>query len=449
MEGEVFSFGDITVRLAAVLFLVLANGFFVASEFALVGARRTRLEAMARRGVAGARYAVQAVSHLDHYISGTQLGITLASLGLGWLGETTLSGILIQLFHGFGEPWNVIASHVVAGTIAFACITFLHIVLGELAPKSIALLFPEGTSVATAGPLIWFSRLTKPFIAVLNGTASLLLRMVGLRAPTEMERVHRPEEIEMILHQMHKHKQIGKQPVEMIRGVFHLGSRTAAEIMTPRTGIVGLTHDASIADATAKFLETGFSRLPLYQNSLDHIVGVLLAHDVWRAREEGVELVAPLIRPVQYVPDTKPLEQLLEEMRRDRVHLVIVLDEFGGTHGLVTMEDVVEEVIGEISDEDEPAAQELEKRPDGTYLVPGDYALSDLNEELGVDLPLDAADSVAGFILNKLGRVPAVGDVVHFRGGTFEVRLMRGRRVVDTELRLSSAAGPATPSPST
>ena len=161
---------DVVIRLSAVLFLVVANGFFVASEFALVGARRTRLEAMARRGVAGSRYAVQAVSHLDHYISGTQLGITLASLGLGWLGETTLAGLLIQVFHGLGDPWNLIASHVVAGTIAFAIITFLHIVLGELAPKSIALLFPEGTSLATAGILVWFSRLMRPFIAVLNGT---------------------------------------------------------------------------------------------------------------------------------------------------------------------------------------------------------------------------------------------------------------------------------------
>jgi putative hemolysin len=212
--------------------------------------------------------------------------------------------------------------------------------------------------------------------------------------------------------------------------------------MTPRTEIVGLEHDVSIADATAKFLETGFSRLPLYQESVDHIVGVLLAHDVWRAREEGVKQIAQLIRPVQYVPDTKPLEKLLEEMRRDRVHLVIVLDEFGGTHGMVTMEDVVEEVIGEISDEDEPAAQILEKRPDGSYLMPGDYALSDLNDELSVDLPLDDADSVAGFIMNKLGRVPAVGDVVDFRGGVFEVRLMRGRRVVQAELRLSTQAGP-------
>jgi CBS domain containing-hemolysin-like protein len=438
VESDAFSIADIAVRLTVVLFLVSANGFFVASEFALVGARRTRLEAMARRGVTGSRYAVQAVSHLDHYISGTQLGITLASLGLGWIGETTIAGLLIQLFHGLGEPWNLVASHVVAGTIAFALITFLHIVLGELAPKSIALLFPESTSLATAGTLIWFSRVTAPFIAVLNGTASLLLRMIGLRAPTEMERVHRPEEIQLILKQMHEHKQIGRQPVEMIRGVFHLASRTAGEIMTPRTEIVGLEREITVADAAARFLETGFSRLPLYQDSLDHIVGVILAHDVWRAREEGVQDVAHIVRPVPFVPDTKPLDQLLDEMRRDRVHLVVVLDEFGGTRGIVTMEDVVEEVIGEISDEDEPIVRKLEKRTSGTFLVPGDYVLSNLNEELSVDLPLEDAATVAGFIMTKLGRVPTVGDVVQFRGGELEVRVMRGRRVVQAELRRSS-----------
>ena len=435
METETFSLWNMTFRMSVVLLLVLANGFFVASEFALVGARRTRLEALARRGVKRARFALEATSHLDHYISGTQLGITLASLALGWIGETTVAGLLIQLFHQLGEPWNFIASHVVAGTIAFAFITFLHIVLGELAPKSVALLFPEGTTLVTAGPLILFSRITAPFIALLNGTANLLLRMIGLRSPTEMERVHRPEEIEMILDQMHEHKQIGKQPVEMIRGVFHLGSRTAADIMTPRTQIVSLERSVSVRAAAAKFLDTGFSRLPVFEDSIDRIVGVLLAHDVWRAREQNREDLAELIRPVQFVPDTKPLERLLDEMRKERVHLVVVLDEFGGTHGIVTMEDVVEEVIGDISDEDEPAVRELARGASGSYAVRGDYGLADLRDRLSLDLPEDDAATVAGFIMNRLGRLPEVGDVVTFRGGALEVRLMRGRRVIEAELR--------------
>lgn len=429
MEEIQFSGWDIALRLSAVLALVLANGFFVASEFALVGARRTRIDALARRGVRGAQHAAQAVRHLDHYISGTQLGITLASLGLGWIGETTLAGLFIQLFHGLGEPWNLVATHVVAGTIAFAIITFLHIVLGELAPKSIALLFPEGTSMATAGALIWFSRLMRPFITVLNGAANLLLRLVGLRAPTEMERVHRPEEIELILTQMHEHRQIGQQPVQMIRGVFHLGSRTALDVLTPRTEVAGVAAESSLDEVVARIMDTGYSRLPVFRESLDEIVGVVLALDVWRARERGNGSFADLIRPVPYVPDSKPLEDLLAEMRRDRVHLVVVLDEFGGTRGIVTMEDVVEEIVGDIQDEDEPNAQALLKQDDGTFLVAGRLSVADLNDALHIDLPVDQAATVAGLIMDRLGRIPEVGDRVAFRGARLEVRAMRGRRV--------------------
>jgi putative hemolysin len=438
VETEALSTGAIALGLGAALFLVLTNGFFVAAEFALVGARKTRIDAMARRGVPGARYASLAIHRLDHYISGTQLGITLSSLGLGWFGEATISSILIQLTHGMGEPFNVIASHVVAGSIAFAMITFLHIVLGELAPKSLALLFPERTSVSTAGLLILFSRIMAPFIAVLNGAANLLLRMVGLKAPTEMERVHRPEEIEMILTQMHQHRQIGIQPVQMIRGVFHLGSRTAEEIMTPRPDIVALSEDSSMDEAMAKLLETGFSRLPVYRSSIDQIIGVILALDVWRAREKGVTELAGLIRPVPYMPDSKPLEDLLAEMRRDQIHLVVVLDEFGGTRGIVTMEDIVEEVIGEIHDEDELVSGRKREHPDGSFTIAGNYVLSDLNDELGLDLPTDLSATIAGFMMNKLGRVPVVGDVVEFRGGQAEVVAMAGRRIAQVRLRRTS-----------
>src|SRR5688572_18428451 len=228
MEAQALTLEGIVWRLALALVLVLANAFFVAAEFALVGARRTRIDALAEQGSRRARIAREAIRNLDHYISGTQLGITLASLGLGWVGESTIAVIIRQAFDGLPPPWNVIATHGVAGTIAFILITFLHIVLGELAPKSLALLFPETTSLWTAGPLIGFSRLLGPFIALLNGSANLLLRAVGLRAPTEVERVHRPEEIELLLTQSYEHGLLSEEPVEMIRGVFDLSETTAA-----------------------------------------------------------------------------------------------------------------------------------------------------------------------------------------------------------------------------
>ena len=242
------SVGDILWRVGLALALVLANGFFVAAEFSLVGARRTRIEALVRTGSRSAVIARNAINHLDHYLSATQLGITLASLGLGWVGESTLAAIFIQTFGGLGEPWDVIASHLVAGTIAFAIITVMHIVLGELAPKSLALLFPERVSVWTAAPLIAFARIFSPFIIVLNGSANLLLRAVGLRQPHEAERVHRPEEIEMLLRKTQEHGLMAQEPAEMIRGVFDLSETTAAEVMTPRTGMVAIPITATIEE---------------------------------------------------------------------------------------------------------------------------------------------------------------------------------------------------------
>ncbi|HSL68620.1 MAG TPA: CNNM domain-containing protein, partial [Longimicrobiales bacterium] len=234
MEPHLSAVG-IALRLSLVLFLVAANGFFVAAEFGLVGSRRTHIATLVRQGNRRARAAQSAINRLDHYISGTQLGITLASLALGWVGETTIAALIIQVFAPLGAPWSLIATHVVAGTIAFVFISFLHIVLGELAPKSIALLFPERTSMWTAAPLIVFSRIFAPFIRTLNGTANLLLRTIGMRAPSELERVHRPEEIALLVRQMQEHDQLAREPAHFIRGALALAERVVADVMTPRT----------------------------------------------------------------------------------------------------------------------------------------------------------------------------------------------------------------------
>ncbi len=430
-EAEaVITAADIAWRLGLAFFLVAANGFFVASEFALVGARRTRIEAMARAGNRRARLAESAIHRLDHYISGTQLGITLSSLGLGWVGESTIAVLLIEIFHGLPAPWDVIATHAVAGTIAFAFITFLHIVLGELAPKSLALLFPETVSLWTAGPLIVFSRLFTPFIVVLNGTANLLLRSIGLRAPTEMERVHRPEEIEMLLAQSAEHGLLGEEPVEMIRGVFHLAQTTASEVMTPRTEIIALSA-ATELDAAADFiLEQGHSRYPVFESSLDKIVGVVLARDVWRALRDGTaKTAADVMREAVFVPDTNTVEQLLRHMQNEQTHLAIVIDEFGGTAGIVTIEDVVEEIVGEIEDELDEARLEYEHKGEGEVEFPGRVGIHEFNERFGLMLPDEDYTTVGGFILGRLGRLAAVGDEVPIDGGRIRVISTKGRRV--------------------
>src|SRR5688572_26574789 len=301
------SAGSIVTRIGIAMLLVVANGFFVAAEFSLVGARRTRIDALARAGNRRARLAQSAIGRLDHYISGTQLGITLASLGLGWVGESTIAAMIEGIFNGLPAPFDLLATHGVAVAIAFAFITFLHIVLGELAPKSLALLFPESVSMWTAGPLILFSRIMSPFIRLLNGSANVILRTVGLRSPTEMERVHRPEEIEMLLTQSYEHGLLKEEPVEMIRGVFGLSETTAAEVMTPRTDVIALDVHTSVEEAATFILEEGHSRYPVFDETIDRVVGIALARDVWRAQTQGISDLSQVMRPALFVPDTKSL----------------------------------------------------------------------------------------------------------------------------------------------
>ncbi len=426
---QYLSAGSVAVRLAIVVALVLANAFFVAAEFALVAARKTRIDSLVAEGNRRARVAREALIHLDRYISGTQLGITLASLGLGWVGEGAIAAIFVQVFQDVPEPWRILAAHGVAIPLAFAIITFLHIVLGELAPKSLALLYPEEVSLWTAGPLIVFSRVLAPFIVFLNGAANLLLRLLGLRAPTELERIHRPEEIEMLLLQTHEHGLLAEEPVEMIRGVFELSEITAGEVMTPRTEVIALPLGSTVADAADLILECGHTRIPVYEESLDQIVGLLLAHDVWGAERAGKESLAELIRPLVFVPDSKPIEGLLMEMQSRRIHMAVVVDEFGGTAGIVTLEDMVEEIVGEIQDEYETEPPEIEETPAGEVHLSGGVPVYELNERFRLKLPEEDYTTTAGYILGRLGRIANVGDEVTFPGGRLRVLEMDGRRI--------------------
>jgi CBS domain containing-hemolysin-like protein len=434
--------GEIAWRFGLVFLLVAANGFFVAAEFALVGARRTRIEALVRAGSRAARFANHAIHHLDHYISATQLGITLSSLALGWLGETTIAAFLMQLFQGLPDPWNVVATHVVAGTIAFAFITFLHIVLGELAPKSVALLFPEATSMALAAPLIGFAKIFRPFIMLLNGTANLLLRMVGLSAPSENERVHRPEEIEMLAMQSFEHGGLKEEPLDMIRGVFDLSERTVADVMVPRTSMVGVDLETTVEAAVEVIEQSGFARIPVYGDSLDDVRGIVLAREIWRAHRKGDARLQSLIRPVLYVPTSKDLESLLKQMLREKRHVAIGVDEFGGTSGLLTIEDILEEIVGEIQDEHEHPLPTMEQREDGIHIA-GTVSLFELNDNYNLQLPAHDFATIAGFVMDRLGRIAQVDDKVSFDGGVLRISAMSGRRIERVVLQLT--ASPAAP----
>jgi CBS domain containing-hemolysin-like protein len=423
--GQHLGAGGLLARAGAALLLLAANAFFVSAEFALVSARRSRIDALVRAGKRRARYADAAIQRVDHYIAGTQLGITLATLGLGWIGATLLVEAVAQLLPGM----SVATAWLVAALVVFALLTFLHIVLAELMPRSLALVAPETVAMWTAGPLILFSKLCAPFLAVLNGSANMMLRAFGLSASREAQRVHRPEELEMLLTQTYEHGLLREEPVEMIRGVFGLSDTTAAQVMTPRTSVIALPLDTTVAAAAAFILEQGHSRYPVYDEALDHIVGVLLARDVWRAQTEGVESISTLLRPPVFVPDTKPVEALLRELRRERAHLAIVIDEFGGTEGIVTIEDVLEEIVGEIDDELDDAPPPVDYGPQGEVFMSGALGIAELNELYDFRLPDEDYTTVGGFVLGRLGRVAEVGDTVSIRGATLKVLEMQGRRV--------------------
>ena len=421
----------------AVILLVAANAFFVAAEFGLVAARRTRLEGMARRGDRGAAAARRTLLHLDRYISATQLGITFTSLGLGWIGEPIVAGAINGLFRQLPAPLDVVATHAWAGTIAFFLITFLHIVLGELTPKALALLHPEETASWVAFPLIGFTVATNPFIWVLNGAANGLLRLLGARAPTERERVHSPEELLMLVEQSERSGTLESATASAIERVFEFTEKVAVDVMTPRTEMVTLRADLSVADAAGVIAEAGRSRYPVWRDSIDDVVGVVHAREVLLALRQTPSLaVSALMHPPLVVPRDREVEDVLTDMKRNKQHLAIVLDEYGGTAGLVTLEDVLEELVGAIDDEhDRPA--EIAAEP-GT--LPGRTPVGEVNERLGLELDDEGYHTIGGFVFGRIGRLPAVGDRVEVDGGTFEVVAMRGRRV--SLVRFTPGGGP-------
>jgi CBS domain containing-hemolysin-like protein len=423
--------------LLAVVLLVLANAFFVSAEFALVGARRTRLDEMVLAGDRKAALARRAVRTLDRYISATQLGITLASLGLGWIGKPALAGLLDGLFAFLPASAAFWATHTVSAAAAFAIITAMHIVLGELVPKSLALIYPEDVSRWVAAPLIGFSWLMAGPISLLNGTANWLLGLLKITPRGDHERLHSTEEIRMLVEQSQEGGRMEVQDARLLEGVFEFSEKTAEEVMTPRTQIVALDAEMPVTEAADVIAGAGRSRYPVYVSSLDDIVGVVLAKDVLRAlRADPAATVGTIRREPLFVPGTREVEDVLTDMKRLKTHLAVVLDEYGGTAGLVTMEDLLEEIVGEIFDEHDrtdtpPAAA------GGAPLLDGAMPLSEFNAQWNADLDERNYTTLGGFLFGELGRLPRVGDRVVVGPRTFEIVSMEGRRV--NEVRMTTS----------
>jgi len=438
---------SIGVRLLAVVLLVLANAFFVAAEFALVAARRTRIEALVRRGDRKAKTVQKALQDLYRQLSAAQLGITVASILLGYVSEDTVAHLFREWFAMLPAALNVLTRGGVASVVAVSLVSFLHVVFGEQAPKSWAITYPEATSRWIAAPLIFFSWITRPFTELLNRSANRVVRLLGIKRTTgDLERVHSPEELRMLVEQSRKTGRLDADDARLLEGVFEFSEKTAREVMTPRTEIAALPIDLTLEEAADQVAVAGRSRYPVYQESLDDIVGVVHAKDILAglrsAKAGGLRAV---LRPAVFVPGTREVEDVLADMKRQKIHLAIVLDEFGGTAGLVTMEDLLEEIVGQIYDEyDRPAAETQAASGEGAPLLSGATPLRTVNETYG--LKLDEADytTIGGYLFGVLGRLPKVGDRVSVPGAVFEIVEMDGRRVNTARLQRIPGAERAT-----
>lgn len=435
----------IGLKLASVVLLVLLNAFFVAAEFALVGARRTRLDEMASHGDKKSILARKALDSLDRYISATQLGITLASLGLGWLGEPALAGLIEGGFAWMPPMMELATTHTIASVIAFGIITALHIILGELVPKAVALLFPEVVSGWVAAPLMGFAWVMYAPISVLNGTANRLLRLFRIDPPGEHERLHSPDEIRMLVEQSEEGGSLGTEDARLIEGVFEFSEKTAQEVMTPRTQIVALEKELTVEEAADVVAQARRSRYPVYGESLDDIAGVVHAKDILTAmRQKPGTPVGGVARPPLFVPGTREVEDVLADMKRLKVHLAVVLDEYGGTAGLVTMEDLLEEIVGDIFDEYDRAERPV-PAVEGTPLLNGSLTISEWNADH--EPQLDDADytTIGGYLFGQLGRLPRAGDRITVGNDIFEIVEMEGRRVKSVRYLLGAATPAAEP----
>ena len=416
-----------------VFVLVLANGFFVASEFALVGVRRSRIEMLAERGSKSARRLLELLDNLNTYISATQLGITMASLALGWVGEPVFAHLLEAPLKGRVSDLTL---HTISFAIAFAIITFLHIVLGELAPKTLALERAEKVALAVSWPMQAFFKVFRWPIRMLDWSGTRVVRLFGLHSTGEHASVYTEDELRRLVDISRQSGQLKDEEQQLIHRVFEFSDAEVREAMVPRTQVTGVSFKATLAEARNAFLASGYSRLPVYGARHDEVIGLLFRKDVdmGRISDENFS-VKDFVRPASFIPAAVSLGEALRRMQAARVHFVFVVDEHGSMEGILTLEDLLEEIVGEINDEFDEEAREQIRRDGKTFVLDGMLSVRDANQYLKLDLPEDAGyTTIAGFLLHRAGRILQRGDRVEHEHGVFEIERVERRRI--TRVRL-------------
>ncbi len=424
------------LKLAVVVVLVLANAFFVAAEFAVVGVRRTRIDELVAKGHAKARWLQRTKLNPDRFFATTQLGITLSSLGLGWVGEPALSHLLTPIIELFPSNISYEVSHSLSAGLTFAIITLLHVVVGELAPRSVALQYSERVSLTVAQPTIWIERIFRPVVWVLDKTGNALLRLLKIQPASGRELVHSVEELKMLVSASAGSGVVEDEAEEMLRAVFDFGETLVRLVMIPRTEMIAVPADSSLEEALKVAIEHQYTKLPVYGESLDQVLGVINLKDLLNAINSGsdeTKTVHELMREAIFIPETAKVGPLLKLFRMRQRHIAIVLDEYGGTAGLVTLADLLEEIVGEVGDpfDQEPEVLPL---PDGSSLIDGLMPIDDFNERFSLNLYDPYYDTIAGFMLGRLGRLAKVGDTIISEGVRLRVEAMDGLRIARISL---------------
>jgi len=424
--------------LVLALFLVVLNGLFVAAEFGFVKIRSTQVDRLVQEGRATAGLVKDATRRLDVYLSVCQLGITIASLGLGWIGEPAFAHLLEPLLEPLGVQEG--SRHAIAFALAFGTITFLHVVFGELAPKSVAIARAEGTSLFVAPFMKFFYYLFLPGIYVFNGTANAVVRLFGVPAASETEETHSEEELRIIIEHSARRGVLDTDEKDMLEAVFELEERRAREIMVPRPDVVSLPAGTPLDELFSTTAQGNHTRYPVHEdNSTDRIVGAVHIGDVMRAVEsEGLEAqltARDLTREVLVVPENRAIDEVLKDLQRQKMEMAIIIDEWGSFEGALTVEDILEEIVGEIRDEFDEEEPILHKLPDGSYSVDGHAPLTEVNEALGSKFESEDFETIGGLVFGLLGRAPEIGDEVVLDGYALRVEEVDGSRVARLVVR--------------
>ncbi len=428
---------SILFELILVILIIFANAFFVAAEFAIVKVRSTQIQPLADNKNQRAKIAMKILANQDAYLSASQVGITMTSLGLGWVGEPVTAKLLSPVFVWLGMT-NEQTIHTLSVIVGFIFLTFLHISLGEQAPKMLAIKSPKSVSLIVAIPLNLFYISFKPIVWLLNHAANMILRVIGIQQVPDSDRINSEEELRLLITEGRKSGAIDQTEHQLIEKIFEFNDKQATEIMVPRNHMVAIDIDDSREKIFLLVTEEGFSRLPVYKDTIDNIVGIIYTKDLISAAEHR-ELIAiqDIIRPAFFVSSTKLIGNMLKEMQRNKVHMAIVVDEYGGVEGLVTIEDIIEEIVGEIQDEyDVDETQEVVNEKSGVYLVNPIISIENFNKKFKSDIPEDTDyQTLNGFLQKVTGHIPEVYERIDFKGMSFVVTKKSGNRILQVRVQ--------------